>query len=970
MTSSKRRALVVLPIWLLCLGWMWSWWLNPGRINFMPLFVPLTLALLYEFALLPTIFIYFVLRAKRPPRTIAPKGKKVAVITLCVPSQESIDIVERQLKSMVEITYPHDSWILDEGNSPQIKRLARSYGVNYFTRKGIRKYNQKTPPFKAKTKAGNVNAWLEHVKRRKYDFFVQFDIDHNAKPNYLNKTLGYFRDPEVAWVQAPSVYKNRDSWVARGSSEQELALQGPLQMGFYGHSDTPFIIGSHTTYRMSAIREIGGYQPTRAEDHLDTVVLSARGYRGIFLPEIIAEGDGPETLNTYLAQQFAWAYSMFQVLVSHMPKQIRSMSWRQRLQFLFAQTWYPLWSISYLIMFLSPIASLLLNRDIAVLKPWAFATHFLPVFAMSFVVWWAARPLMNPPEVHLSWRGMLLHVVRWPVVLIAVINALFKIKRPYMITPKGKFSQAVPALKTYRPFLLFSFLSVSSVYYGLHFGRQTLLAGQVLFALINATFMFSICFIDLNLRLRQMAAPLFKIPTGWFKPIAVTAMLGVMISGAIIAAVPAFSGPVSAAPTLARSVPETPVSLMTTDELKSKLNLLSNNAHVPIPALGIYSQQPLPSSNTPYIEHIFIGWKDDNYLAKELLLSLRKRNTPLITIEPRGDPNGAELLKNITAGVYDDKLNEMSSILGATKRPIYVRFAHEMDLYNLYPWGGQNPAQYVAAYRHAITYMRSHGATNVKWVWSPAGNQNASAYYPGDDVVDVIGTTVLHDKFWYGSEKTPFTKLAEKRVWMKKFGKPLWVTEFGAGAADPNFQQTLIDDGLKNYKSMGFDSLVYLSMVDANVVGPDYHLQSPSEFSNLFTPRAPAPESASVASKQLQPNRGPFDTEKVYLSAAPNPLKLAGPKAKQEVAKKTILKAPVEKPRQVNPNRQPFDISELYLPATGNLTKLSQPLPKPQKKVLIKRVRVRKARPASQNRQPFDLKSIFLPIKFKPWDVH
>ena len=61
--------------------------------------------------------------------------------------------------------------------------------------------------------------------------------------------LGYFRDPDVAWVQAPLVYGNLSNWIARGSAEQELVLQGPLQQGFYGVNETPFIIGSHTTYR-------------------------------------------------------------------------------------------------------------------------------------------------------------------------------------------------------------------------------------------------------------------------------------------------------------------------------------------------------------------------------------------------------------------------------------------------------------------------------------------------------------------------------------------------------------------------------------------------------------------------------------------------------------------------------------------------------------------------------------------------
>jgi len=98
-------------------------------------------------------------------------------------------------------------------------------------------------------------------------FFTQLDIDHNPRLDYLDRVLGYFEDPKVAWVQAPSVYGNFEHWTARGSAEQEFVLQGPLQMGFYGHSRTPFIIGSHSTYRMSAIREIGGFQPTRAEDH-------------------------------------------------------------------------------------------------------------------------------------------------------------------------------------------------------------------------------------------------------------------------------------------------------------------------------------------------------------------------------------------------------------------------------------------------------------------------------------------------------------------------------------------------------------------------------------------------------------------------------------------------------------------------------------------------------------------------------
>src|SRR3954449_8830429 len=136
-------------------------------------------------------------------------------------------------------------------------------------------------------------------------------------------------------------------------------------MGFYGHSHTPFIIGSHTTYRTAAVRAIGGFQPTRAEDHLDTVVLAAAGYTGVFIPEIIAEGDGPADFGTYLGQQFAWAYSMVQIFLQHTPRLVRHYSPGQAFQFLMAQSWYLLWSLSLAVLWVLPIVALLTGEPIA-----------------------------------------------------------------------------------------------------------------------------------------------------------------------------------------------------------------------------------------------------------------------------------------------------------------------------------------------------------------------------------------------------------------------------------------------------------------------------------------------------------------------------------------------------------------------------------------------------------------------------
>lgn len=855
LSSSRWRASIILPIWLLCTFWMWSWWLQPERINFAWLFIPLSLALLYEFAILPTTFLYFVLRAKIPQRRIAPNGKKVAVITLCVPSQESIDIIERQLKAMSEITYPHDSWILDEGNNREVKVLAKKYGVKHFSRKSIQKYNQVGPPFQKKTKAGNVNAWLEHVKHRKYEYFVQLDIDHIPKPNYLNKTLGYFRDKKVAWVQAPSVYKNLSHWTARGAAEQELVLQGPLQMGFYGHGGTPFIIGSHCTYRCSAIREIGGFQPTRAEDHLDTVVLASKGYKGVFLPEIIAEGDGPETLNTYLAQQFAWAYSMFQVLIFHTPKLLKTMPMHIKWQFLFAQTWYPLWGLAYLVMYICPVIALVINQDVASIERSDFLIHFLPMFVCAFFIWWAAQPLMQPRKLFLSWRGMILHTVRWPIILRAVLSVAFKIKKPYMITPKGSFSRLVPTVKLYQPFVVLGLINALAVIVAVFIYRGKALEGQGVFAVTNAIFMTIICLVDLDIRLRKLQPNLKEFVLTWTKPILVTTVLMIITANAFLFS-PAVINYITATPkstTLNATEPSGgSAETMSTSQLIRKIKKIPNSSQLAEPTLGLYNpSNDLPPPSQPYIQHNFANMNDTHTIAVQTFTALNEGNTPLITLEPRGQRDGNKLLSDIVAGVYDPKLQEISSVLGATRQPVYIRFAHEMELYDLYPWGGQDPDLFIAAYRHVVDYLRQHNASNVRWVWSPAGNVGAEAYYPGDDVVDVVGTTILYDQHWYGPYQPTFGELTYSRDWLKTLGKPVWIVEFGAGGADNEFQALLVQQAVNEYKNYGYSAIAYLNIVDSNIQGPNYKLTRASLL-RLFAPKKAVSPLTSHKQKQLK----------------------------------------------------------------------------------------------------------------------
>jgi cellulose synthase (UDP-forming) len=466
-TGRRRVAHAAIGVlWLVVNVRFWSFWLAPDHRGALVLFLPATLAFAYVTTVLPSLYWFYVGKMRRPAECPPPPGRRVAMITLCVPSHESLEIIERQLQALPTVRYPHDSWVLDEGDDPRIRHLAGQHGVRYFTRKDVPRWNQAGPPFQARTKAGNVNAWLGHVAElgEDYEFFVQLDVDHIPRPEYLDRTLGHLADPQVAWVQAPSVFGNLEHWTARGAAEQDVVLQGPLQMGFYGHSGTPFIIGSHTTYRTAAVRAIGGFQPTRAEDHLDTVILAAAGYRGVYLPEVIAVGDGPEDFGTYLHQQFAWAYSMIQIVLGRMPRLLRRYRPRQALGFLMAQSWYTLWSLSLASLWILPVIALLSDRPIARVAITEFLAFHLAVIATSTLMWWWTRAWFQPAGVLLSWRGVILEVARWPIVLWAVANVVLGIQRPYMITDKGSGQHPVPpALRLYGPFFGLALIGIGAV---------------------------------------------------------------------------------------------------------------------------------------------------------------------------------------------------------------------------------------------------------------------------------------------------------------------------------------------------------------------------------------------------------------------------------------------------------------------------------------------------------------------------
>jgi cellulose synthase/poly-beta-1,6-N-acetylglucosamine synthase-like glycosyltransferase len=257
-----------------------------------------------------------------PPPLPAPKI--LPPVTVQLPIFNEMYVADRLIDAVCEIDYPKELLeiqVLDDSTdeTSEIAELAvrrhaaRGFNIAYLHRVDRRGF-----------KAGALEAGLKVASGR---FIAIFDADFVPSRDFLLRTLPYFtNDDKVGMVQARWGHINPDYSLLTTIQSMLLDAHFVLEHGGRNRAGCFFNFnGTAGVWRREAIDSAGGWQHDTLTEDLDlSYRAQLKGWRFIFLPDVVSPAEVPVEMNSFKSQQHRWAKGSIQTCLKLMPRILRS----------------------------------------------------------------------------------------------------------------------------------------------------------------------------------------------------------------------------------------------------------------------------------------------------------------------------------------------------------------------------------------------------------------------------------------------------------------------------------------------------------------------------------------------------------------------------------------------------------------------------------------------------------------------
>src|SRR5438128_8706284 len=267
------------------------------------------------------VYLYMINRDKEP--TLGPPLDPLPAVTIQLPLYNEMYVADRVIDAVCRIDYPRELLeiqVLDD--SCDETRSIAELAVRRFAAQGIDiKYYHRAD--RTGYKSGALEAGLKVARG---EFVAIFDADFMPTPDFLLRVMPHFSGSKVGMVQARWGHINQDYSLL--TKIQSILLDGHfvLEHGGRFRSGRFFNFnGTAGVWRRLAIDEAGGWQHDTLTEDLDlSYRAQLRGWRFVFVSDLIAPAEVPVEMNAFKSQQHRWAKGSIQTCRKLLPRILRA----------------------------------------------------------------------------------------------------------------------------------------------------------------------------------------------------------------------------------------------------------------------------------------------------------------------------------------------------------------------------------------------------------------------------------------------------------------------------------------------------------------------------------------------------------------------------------------------------------------------------------------------------------------------
>ena len=240
------------------------------------------------------------------------------VVTIQLPIYNEMYVVDRMVDAVAAIDYPRELLeiqVLDDSTDEtmEIAELAvRRHAARGLDIKHIHRTDR------TGFKAGALEAGMAAARG---EFIAIFDADFVPAADFLRKTVPYFRNERLAVVQARWGHLNQSYSLL--TKVQAIMLDGHFVLEHGGRNRAGCFFnfnGTAGVWRRAAIVDAGGWQHDTLTEDLDlSYRAQLRGWKFMFLPDLVTPAEVPVEMNAFKSQQHRWAKGSIQTCRKLLP---------------------------------------------------------------------------------------------------------------------------------------------------------------------------------------------------------------------------------------------------------------------------------------------------------------------------------------------------------------------------------------------------------------------------------------------------------------------------------------------------------------------------------------------------------------------------------------------------------------------------------------------------------------------------